>query len=140
MNQNMQVVNGVTVVQTTWQQNITTHTLTRLDPGTYTGDVNSEGKREGFGRCKWSDGSNYTGQWWNGVRHGKGVFKSREGTLHDGMFHDDIRHGPGEMTYASGNKVIATWENNRINGPGKMINNGKKPIDVIFKDDIAITS
>jgi hypothetical protein len=55
------------------------------------------------------------------------------------MFDDDIRHGPGEMTYISGNKVIGTWEKDRLNGPGKMINSGKRPIDVIYKNDMAIT-
>lgn len=31
-------VAGYTMVQTTWQQSITTHTFTRLDPGNYTGN------------------------------------------------------------------------------------------------------
>jgi hypothetical protein len=81
------------MVQTTWEQSITTHTFTRIDPGKYTGNMGPNGKREGLGSCVWVDGSTYEGFWSNDVRHGKGVFKSREGTVYDGMFDDDIRHG-----------------------------------------------
>ena len=118
----------MTYVQTTFQQSITTHTWSRLDPGEYTGLTNAQGAREGLGECKWSDGSTYNGEWKDNVRHGKGVFKSREGTVHDGIFDNDIRHGPGVMTYESGNTVTGTWEKDRLNGPGQMKNKGKPAV------------
>lgn len=127
------------MVQTTWQQSITTHTFTRLDPGNYTGNFDAHGKRKGPGKCIWIDGSTYEGEWQDGVRHGKGVFKSREGTIFDGVFQDDIRHGPGVQTYVSGNKIEGTWEKDRLNGPGKLINKGKREIPVVFQNDVAVT-
>ena len=103
-------VPGYTVVQTTWQQSITTHTFTRLDPGNYTGNFDQNGKRKGPGKCTWVDGSTYDGEWQDGLRHGKGNFVSREGTTYDGNFMDDIRHGTGTLTYKSGNKIIGIQE------------------------------
>jgi hypothetical protein len=125
-------VAGYTMVQTTWQQSITTHTFTRIDPGNYRGNFDAAGRRTGPGTCTWVDGSTYEGEWKNGVRHGKGVFKSREGTVYDGMFMDDIRHGAGKLTYASGNQVIGTWDKDRLDGPGELRNKGKRPIPVVF--------
>ena len=77
-------VPGYQTVQTTWQQSITTHTFTRLDPGNYTGSFDANGKRNGQGKCVWVDGSNYDGEWADCVRHGQGTFKSREGTVYEG--------------------------------------------------------
>lgn len=125
-------VPGYTMVQTTWQQSITTHTFTRLDPGNYEGNFDENGKRRGPGKCTWIDGSTYDGEWLDGVRHGKGVFKSREGTVYDGHFDNDIRHGEGILTYVSQNSVKGTWEKDRLNGPGQLRNKGKKPVNVVF--------
>ena len=132
-------VAGYTMVQTTWQQSITTHTFTRLDPGNYEGMFDKAGKRIGPGKCTWIDGSTYNGEWLNDVRHGKGVFKSREGTVYDGMFEDDIRHGPGVLTYISENKITGTWEKDRLNGPGELKNKGKASVKVVFQNDMAVT-
>ena len=101
--------------------------------------MDANGQRSGSGKCTWIDGSTYDGEWQNGVRHGKGVFKSREGTVYDGFFDDDIRHGEGVLTYISGNKVTGTWEKDRLNGPGTLHNKGKKPIPVVFQNDMAVT-
>ena len=50
------------VVTTTYQQTITTHTFTRIDPGEYEGEEEN-GKRTGWGTCKWADSSHYEGRW-----------------------------------------------------------------------------
>ena len=47
-----------------------------LDPGEYSGPTDEKGQREGYGECKWSDGSTYRGRWLNGLRHGHGQFDS----------------------------------------------------------------
>ena len=52
-------------------------TLARVDPDTnYEGSKDAAGKRHGIGKCRFSDGSSYEGDWAENVRHGNGVFKT----------------------------------------------------------------
>ena len=123
-----------------YQTYIMTQTHTMLDPGEYSGATDSDGKRCGQGKCTWSDGSSYEGEWKHGFRHGKGVFNSREGTRYDGEWINDIRHGVGDLFYTkSGNRIKGTWENDRLNGEATIINKGKNPVAAVFKMDLAIT-
>lgn len=82
-----------------YEKTITTHTFTRIDPGTYEG-AEEDGKRNGFGNCKWADKSHYEGRWKDGMRWGKGKFTASDGDVFDGEWVDDIRHGPGTIKYS----------------------------------------
>lgn len=85
----------VPMVFTTYQQTITTHTFTRVDPGTYSGEFDDENKRCGRGTCVWANGAYYDGEWKDGVRHGRGRFIFADGTDYRGNWVDDIRDGNG---------------------------------------------
>ena len=129
------------VVNTQYHQTITTHTFTRVDPGEYEGPMDDEGRRDGYGKCNWTDGSKYAGRWKKGMREGdKGTFTDSSGNTYEGPWDDDIRVGSGTMRYKSGKCVVGVWEKDRLNGQGTIQLPGKKPVDVIFKEDIIIES
>lgn len=107
------------VVTTTYHQTVTTHTFTRIDPGDYNGALDGNGTRNGFGKCKWADGSTYEGRWKDNVRWGLGTFKSCDGKIYEGEWVDDIREGDGKLRDPETNKVICgKWEKDRLNGEG----------------------
>ena len=107
------------VVNTQYNQTVTTHTFTRVDPGTYEGPLDGEGRRDGYGKCTWTDGSTYTGRWKNGYRDGeKGEFTDSGGDMYTGSWDDDIRVGNGTMKYADGKVIVGVWEKDRLNGHG----------------------
>lgn len=114
------------VMQSQLHTTTVTQTHTRLDPGEYTGETDSEGNRKGKGQCKWVDGSEYDGDWDKGYRDGQGTFKSRNGDVYEGTWKNDVRHGPGKLTYASGHVAEGTWEIDKLNGEGFITNKGKK--------------
>lgn len=127
------------VVNTTYSKTVTTHTFTRVDPGEYEGPTDGDGKRDGFGQCKWSDGSEYSGRWKDNVRHGEGTFKSSDGSTYEGPWDNDIKVGEGKITYTEKGKVIVgTWVMDRLDGQGTIQLKGKDPVDVIFCQDIII--
>merc|ERR1719453_957578 len=66
--------------------------------------------KHGFGKCTWSGGIVYEGQWDNNKRHGQGVF-SRPGVKYEGQFMDDKKHGVGTSTDRSGASITGVWKN-----------------------------
>lgn len=125
------------VVNTTYSETITTHTFTRVDPGEYEG-AEVDGKRDGFGNCKWADESHYEGRWKENVRWGKGKFTTPNGAVYDGEWVNDIREGAGTQRLESGKILDGTWEKDRLNGQGTITREGKDPVEVIFSEDVII--
>ena len=76
-----------------------------------------DGKRCGWGTCKWADNASYEGRWKEGVRWGQGKFISNDGSVYEGEWVNDIREGEGKLTYRdTGKIVIGKWEKDRLNG------------------------
>jgi hypothetical protein len=92
------------------RQMITTETK-QYPNGTYTGEVNSESQRHGFGtfewnsECKWKSGCKYSGQWSNDLQNGDGnLYWANGKNWYSGGWLDDKRHGEGCLYYgATGN-------------------------------------
>lgn len=55
-------------------------------------------KMHGFGKMLFDDGSEYEGEWINGMKQGKGVERSGKGTKNEktfkGLFEMNMRIGP----------------------------------------------
>ena len=89
------------------------------DWGSYEGDVDENGKRQGIGKMtyesgtyyeggfvddkfdcdkgiyRWSDSAEYEGAWKNGERQGVGVFRSSDGSVDYSMYKGGSYEGPG---------------------------------------------
>jgi len=63
-----------------------------------------DGKKHGRGKEKYSDGSEYTGYYCEGIRQGEGKLKENDGSSYVGEFHDDKINGKGVYTWAEGLK------------------------------------
>ena len=65
-----------------------------------------EGKKQGFGTQKWSDGSSYSGNWSMNMMSGQGklIIKKRDKILYDydGNFVENKKEGYGEISYNDG--------------------------------------
>ena len=81
------------------------------------------GKREGKGRCTWSDGV-YEGEWkddkWNGQGiHYIGGDENSDCDVYEGEFVNGHREGHGTYTWrSSGSSAEGEWKNGKRNGPG----------------------
>ena len=64
----------------------------------YTGQVNEQGKVDGYGRILFSDGALYEGTVKNGNRHGRGRHIFVSGAVYIGEYKDGLRNGFGEYT------------------------------------------
>ena len=63
------------------------------------------GKREGYGKMVWSDGSVYTGQWKDDERL-KGKMIMNNGWIYIGSFKDDLFHGDNEQLLMTTSNLI----------------------------------
>jgi len=81
------------------------------------------GKRNGFGKMIYPDGSSYKGQWKDGTRHGQGEYTFRNGDKFKGEYQNDIRHGVGTYFYVdNGSTLTAHWVEGYQIGHGKWKN------------------
>lgn len=74
----------------------------------------------GFGSYAYPDGSNYEGEWKNGMMHGLGTFKYPDGIKYAGQWKDGKAHGMGIMTWPDNAKYVGQWKDNKRNGQGAM--------------------
>jgi radial spoke head protein 1 len=84
---------------------------------TFTGDFRF-GKKEGFGKMKYPNGSVYNGAWTKDQRHGAGSYTYPNGDVYTGRWSNDIKSGRGSYFFAkNGSTLVGTWENgNMTNG------------------------
>ena len=68
----------------------------------YKGEVDIDGKKEGFGTNTYMDGGRYVGAWKNDVREGKGTMFHASGDRYEGAWVNDTMHGTGVKYYAEG--------------------------------------
>ena len=70
--------------------------MTSIDfsDGSYKGEIDKKGKKNGKGFYVWHDGSTYEGDWSNGLRHGNGKY-IHEGETYIGQWQFDLKHGRG---------------------------------------------
>ena len=107
----------------------------------YTGEVNLQGEKHGFGKLtsvsyekegSWrnnkftgwgreikSNGEFFEGKFIDGEISGKGVYKNNYGDLYIGEFSHSLKHGKGELITPKF-RYKGEFNNNRIHGKGKI--------------------
>ena len=80
--------------------------LTKLlinDNDYYTGFVNLNNEKHGFGKCIKKDGTKYEGYWLNNKENGWGDLIDKNGNILQGLFKDGKLNGKGFKFYSNGN-------------------------------------
>jgi hypothetical protein len=70
----------------------------------------SQGTLHGHGKCFFTNGDIYVGQWYKNVRQGKGVFKSNNGIEYQGEFRHNKMHGKGILVFNDGSSFSSVFE------------------------------
>ena len=84
----------------------------------YSGGV-VDGIRHGKGKCTWSDGRFYDGEWKNGLFHGRGKHTWPDGDVYEGEYKDGKLNGRGKYTWSDGRVYDGEWKNGLFHGRGK---------------------
>ncbi len=87
----------------------------------YSGYVNELRQPDGKGTMKYSDGSEYTGDWVDGVHQGQGTMKYDNGT-YDGEWQNDKKNGKGTYTWNDGKKYDGEYVDDVRSGNGVFSN------------------
>ena len=87
----------------------------------YSGYVNKLRQPDGKGTMKYSDGSEYTGDWVNGVRQGQGTMTYDNG-IYDGEWQNDKKNGKGTYTWNDGKKYDGAYVDDVRDGKGVFSN------------------
>ncbi|MDR2778075.1 MAG: hypothetical protein LBB13_01025 [Rickettsiales bacterium] len=125
----------------------------------YEGEFNDDGKREGIGKCFYSDGDVYEGEWLNDRKDGKGkqiyangdIYEGEwenddmcgkgrymwvDGEIYEGFWRDGVREGVGTCKYKNGYEYVGNWKNDQRDGNGKFIDeNGRTVYSGKWKED-----
>lgn len=85
----------------------------------YRGQSN-HGHFEGFGQYLYSDGSEYTGNWIDGVRSGTGTFVWPNGETYTGSWSEHKRNGRGKYEWPDGRSFEGDYVDDLRTGHGFM--------------------
>ena len=72
------------------------------------------------GSAKFSSGSEYIGEWRDGMPNGQGTYTWPNNRQYVGGYRDGKQHGQGIMTRPDGTKYVGEWKDNVVNGQGIM--------------------
>jgi len=86
--------------------------------GTYEGDLNKDGQRNGFGILICDNGNSYEGEWKKDKRDGVGIARYSSGDVYDGEWKRGKRQGHGVMYIEAGDTYIGSWSNGLKHGAG----------------------
>ncbi|XP_067858137.1 MORN repeat-containing protein 4 isoform X2 [Heptranchias perlo] len=75
-------------------------------------------RRHGIGQLRFADGSNYTGQFENGLFSGRGTLLFSDGSSYEGEFVQGKFQGVGVFTRCDGMKFEGEFKNGRVEGYG----------------------
>ncbi len=89
----------------------------------------------GQGSVIFADGTQYEGEWINGVRQGKGVLKISNGLIYEGNFSANLFHGKGKMIYPDGSLFEGEFYKGKKNGRGILKFSDGLIFDGTFKAD-----
>lgn len=59
-------------------------------------------ERDGYGEMYWVDGSNYKGEWRQGIQHGMGKMTFPDGTVKEGYFENNTFKGTSATLSGAG--------------------------------------
>ena len=94
-----QTVSGTNINGVTWE---------------YFGQLNAQKARDGYGKCSWSDGTMYAGEWKNGAMHGNGILHFCTGDFYVGSLQKNASHGVGVLLQKNGAVSSGIWKNGRF--------------------------
>ena len=86
--------------------------------GTFKGEVNEHGAKNGKGTYLWLDGSSYKGAFLNDQRHGIGSFKWANGEQYVGEYLEDERTGKGSYSWPDGSSYEGSFLKGKRHGYG----------------------
>lgn len=84
---------------------------------TYSGYVNELRQPDGKGTMKYSNGTEYIGDWVNGVRQGRGKMRYDNG-VYDGEWQNDQKNGKGTYIWNDGKRYDGAYEDDVRSGEG----------------------
>ncbi len=93
--------------------------LSGIIPSFYTGEVNINNQRHGYGILLKNDGSKYEGHWKNNIFNGWGRFIDYDGTLIESNFINGKANGKGMKKTLNGLLYIGDFIDNLKDGNGK---------------------
>ncbi len=102
--------------------------------GLYEGEVRNGipwGKK---GYVKYSDGSEYLGEWINGKRNGYGKHVMSNLDEYEGKFVGGLRCGFGRLMYKNGDSYVGNWKDNKMFGQGTL-RRGDQVLEGVFDGD-----
>ena len=89
------------------------------DWGTYEGDVDANGNRQGLGKMTYDSGNYYEGGFLDDKFHGdQGTYHWSDGDEFIGEWNDGERHGKGAFRNADGSVEFSAYENGQAKGEG----------------------
>jgi hypothetical protein len=99
------------------------------------------GKKQGIGKYKFIDGSEYLGDFNDDHQEGKGTYKFSSGAVYVGQWKNGEFHGHGTYLYPSGDIYDGEYCNGKIYGDGiYQYKNGEKLQNVFSNFDIVLPS
>lgn len=90
------------------------------DGSIYVGELNADGRVEGWGRLRWTNGDVYEGEFLDGLMHGQGTFTSGVAGAYRGGFVRGYREGRGTMIYPDGTGYEGDFLANHFHGRGRL--------------------
>jgi hypothetical protein len=88
----------------------------RAGAGTYDGERNEAGEREGRGVYRFADGGVYEGEWKGNLQEGRGVMWYASGSVYTGEWSAGTQEGRGLFRFASGSEYDGMWKGGQRHG------------------------
>lgn len=85
--------------------------------GKYTGQ-RVDGKKQGYGKYEWNDGSVYEGEFKDDKINGQGKLTIPEKGIYEGNFSNSKKSGQGTYMFINKDKYIGNWEDDKMSGQG----------------------
>jgi len=98
--------------------NSTKTTTIEFSDGSYQGEVDKKGKKNGKGIYVWHDGSTYEGDFKEDSRHGNGYFKWSNGESYKGDYFENGRTGDGQYRWPDGSYYEGSFLRGKRHGVG----------------------
>lgn len=94
--------------------------MTSIDfsDGSYKGEIDKKGKKNGKGFYVWHDGSTYEGDFRDDLRHGNGLFNWSNGESYKGDYLEDERTGLGIYRWPDGSFYEGSFLKGKRHGSG----------------------
>ena len=94
--------------------------MTSIDfsDGSYTGEIDKKGRKNGKGFYVWHDGSTYEGDFMDDLRHGNGLFNWSNGESYKGDYLEDERTGLGIYSWPDGSFYEGSFLKGKRHGSG----------------------